>query len=94
MCNPACPVFVVDDVSFQLEHEEQKKPGGFVNAVGKLAGPVKKGRSGMQCMDGPVPVFKNVKYEVDDQQRVNRPLNGLLNLVQFGIGANRRLLTH
>ena len=43
MRDPAFPVFVGDYIGFQLEHEQQKKPGGFVDAIGELAGPVKKG---------------------------------------------------
>jgi hypothetical protein len=37
----------------------------------------------MQRMNGTVPVFNNVEDEVDDQQRIDRPFDGLLNLAQL-----------
>jgi hypothetical protein len=45
-------------------------------------------------MDGSVPVLKDVVHEIDDQQRVDRPLDGLLNLVYIKFAANYCSCTH
>ena len=80
--DPAFQVFVLENVGFQLEHEQQNEPGGLINTRCELTGPVEKRRFRVQGMDGPAPVFKDVEHEVDYQQRIDRPLDGLLNLVQ------------
>ena len=46
----------------------------------------------MQRVHGPVPVFEDIEYEIDDQQRIDRPLDGLLELVHVGCGDDLRII--
>ena len=46
----------------------------------------------MQRVEGPAPVFGDVEPEIDNQQCVDRPFDGLLNLVNIGFSNDARII--
>ena len=64
-------------IGFQLKQEQQHKPGQFIDAGGKRAGPIQEGPAVAHGVCGDFPVVANVKRKINQQQAVDRPLDPL-----------------